>query len=292
MNVGFVGLGAMGAPMAARLLGAGHAVTVWNRSQGKAQALAGQGATVARTPAEAAAAGIVVTMLTNDAALDAVTVGPDGILAGLPEGGIHVSCSTISIAAGARLAQSHRETGRHFLAATVLGRPPAAQSGMLFIMAAGDNAVLDCARPVLDPLGQRVFVLGDQPAHANLVKLCCNFLIFSTIEQMAEVFAITGKAGIDRELVFQVLTESFFSAPVHRNYGRLILDRAYDATGVDVALALKDTGLMLGAADALTAPMPLASLVRDKLLACAARGESKNDFAILAKEALRTAGLA
>lgn len=287
MSLGFVGLGAMGAPMASRLHTAGHALTVFNRSPAKADALVALGATRAATAAAASGCGVVFSMLTGDAALEQVCNGPEGILAGLPAEGIHVSCSTISVGASARLTAAHAARGQHFVSATVLGRPPAAGLGELYVMAAGAPGILARIRPLLDALGQRVFVVGDTPCMANLVKLSANFLIFSTVEQLAEVFAITACAGVDRATLFEVLTNSFFSAPVHRNYGQLILDRAYDSVGTDVALALKDTTMMLDAAETLAAPMPMASLVRDKLLACAAHGEQAQDFAVLARQAER-----
>jgi 3-hydroxyisobutyrate dehydrogenase-like beta-hydroxyacid dehydrogenase len=292
MNIGFVGLGAMGAPMAARLATAGHSLTAYNRSPEKAAPLRDQGAAIAATPAEAAHCGVVFSMLTGDAAVQAVCDGADGIIAGLPEGGVHVSCSTISIEASARLAESHAAAGRHFVAATVLGRPPAAASGGLYVMAAGAPEPMARVRPALADLGQRVFEVGETPSMANLVKLSANFLIFSTIEQMAEVFAINARAGVDRAVLFEVLTNSFFSAPVHKNYGQLILDRAYDGKGTDITLALKDTAMMLAATQTLAAPMPIASLVRDQLLSCIAHGEAEQDFAVLARQAERAAGLA
>ncbi len=292
MNIGFVGLGAMGAGMAGRLLGAGHALTVYNRSADKAAELVARGARRARTPAEAAGGGVVFSMLTDDAAVEGVCAGADGIVAGLPEGGVHVSCSTISVAAGARLAALHAAAGRGFVVATVLGRPPAAAAGALFVILAGAPASVAVVRPALAAIGRGVFEVGETPELANLVKLAANFLLFTTIEQMAEVFAITAKAGVAREALFGFLTGTMFSAPVHTIYGKLMLDRAFDSKGTDVKLALKDTGMMLAAAEGLAAPMPMASLVRDKLLACAARGELAQDFAVLGREAERGAGIA
>jgi hypothetical protein len=123
------------------------------------------------------------------------------------------------------------------------------------------------------------------------VKLCANFLIFSTIEQLAEVFAITEKDGIDRHKVFEVLTESFYSAPVHKNYGKLIVERAFDPPGAKVGLGAKDTRLMLAAGDALSVPLPFAAIVRDRFLATLARGEKDLDFACIARRADEDAGL-
>jgi len=278
--------------MAHRLIGAGHALTVWNRTQDKTRPLAEAGARVADTPAEAAsAAEIVVSSVANDAALEAVTMGPDGVVAGLAEGALHVSASTVSMALVKKIASAHAARGQDFVSAPVLGRPPAAEAGKLFIMAAGDASALVRAAPVFDVIGQRIFVLGAQPALANLAKLACNFLIFSTIEQFSEVFALVEKGGLDRAKIFELLTESFFTAPVHKNYGRQILDRSYEA-GVKVTLGAKDTKLFLEAGEALCVPLPMASLIRDRFLAALARGEADMDFTVIARQAAEQAGLA
>ena len=189
-----------------------------------------------------------------------------------------------------RLAEAHRARGQGYLSATVLGRPPAAAAGTLFVVLAGEADAAERVRPALNAMGQRVFVLGPDPAQSNLVKLSLNFLILSTIEQMAEVFAINEKGGVAPETVFEILTNSFFDAPVHRNYGRLIVDRAFEA-GVPVTLAVKDTGLLLQAGDALGVPMPMGSLMRDRLLATVARGESGLYFAAMSRRAREDAGL-
>lgn len=291
MKIGFVGLGPMGSAMAQRLIEAGHGLTVWNRTADKTRPLAEAGADVAGTPAAAAAAAeIVISSVANDAALEAVTLGAEGIATGLAQGALHVSASTVSVALVASLAAAHAERGQDFVAAPVLGRPPAAVAGKLFIMAAGDAAALERARPVLERIGQRVFVMGARPEQANLVKLACNFLIFSTIEQFSEVFALVEKGGVDRAKTFELLTESFFTAPVHKNYGKQILDRAYEA-GVNVRLGAKDTKLFLDAGEALAVPLPLASLVRDRFLAAVARGEADMDFTVIARQAAEQAGL-
>ena len=291
MRIASIGLGPMGAAMASRLLAAGHELTVWNRSADKAEPLRQAGARVAKTPSEAAhEAEMVLTSLANDDALEAVTLGPDGIASTLPEGALHLSASTISIALAQRLAASHAERRQTYLATPVLGRPPAAAAGKLFVMAAGDAAALARAAPVLEVISQRVFILGDRPEQANLAKLACNFLIFSTIEQFAEVFALIEKGGVDRARMFELLTESFFTAPVHKNYGKQILDRNYEA-GVNVGLGAKDTRLALAAGDALGVPLPMASLLRDRFLAAIARGEKDMDFTVIAHQAAEQAGL-
>lgn len=291
MNIGMIGAGPMGSGMARTLLRAGHKVTVYNRTRQKADALVADGATVADTAAEAAAQDAVITMLASDDAVENTVFGADGVLAGLRRGGVHISGSTISVDLSKRLAEAHRGLGQGFIAAPVLGRPPAAESGHLFVMAGGEAHLIERMRPVLQDVGQRLFVVGDQPFKANLLKLCCNFLIFSTIEQLAEVFALSEKGGLDKETVFAVLTESFFTAPVHKNYGRIIVDEAYDPPGAKLGLGAKDNRLLLEAAAELAVPLPFASILRDRFLASEAKGESERDFCVIAARAKEDAGL-
>jgi 3-hydroxyisobutyrate dehydrogenase-like beta-hydroxyacid dehydrogenase len=292
MRIGFVGLGPMGVGMAKRLLEAGHELAVFNRTQARADALVEQGARRAGSPAEAARnAEIVLSMLANDDVVAELTLGPDGIAAGLPAGAVHLSCSTISVATSRRLAAAHNEAEQAYGVATVLGRPPAAASGQLFVMLAAAPEIRARVQPVLSAIGQRTFELGDDPARANLVKLSLNFLIFSTIEQMGEVFALNDKGGVPPALVFEIMTNSFFNAPVHRNYGRIIVEEAFDPAGVGMRLAAKDTALLLEAATQLQVPMPMGSLVRDRLLSAIAQGDAELDFAALSRRARIEAGL-
>ena len=292
MQIGFVGLGPMGESMARRLIDAGHDLRVFNRTATRAETLIAAGAHRAKTPARAAdGADIVFSMLANDAAVEALALGADSIADGLDRNNVHVSCSTISPALSARLAQAHGERGQLYAAATVLGRPPAAASGALFIVLAGSVAARRRIAEPLSQLGQRTFELGDDPAQANLVKLALNFMIFSTIEQMSEMFALGEKGGVAPAMLFEILTNSFFTAPVHRNYGRLIVDRQFAPPGAAVPLAAKDTRLLLAAAEDLSVPVPMASLLRDRFLAMTAKGEAGLDFAALALRARDDAGL-
>jgi 3-hydroxyisobutyrate dehydrogenase-like beta-hydroxyacid dehydrogenase len=291
MDIGVVGIGPMGGAMARSLLRGGHQVTVFNRTRVRAEALRGDGARVAATAAEAAAREAVITMLATDDAVEGLVFGADGVLAGLPRGAIHISGSTISVDLSQRLEQAHAGLGQGFIAAPVLGRPPAAEAGKLFVMAAGEPALIERVAPVLEALGQRLFIVGDRPFKANLVKLSCNFMIFSTIEQMAEIFALNQKGGVDKGTLYEVLTESFFGAPVHKNYGRIILDEAYDPPGAKLGLGAKDNRLILEAGEALAVPLPFASILRDRFLASEARGDGAEVEAAIAKRAAEDAGL-
>lgn len=291
MDVGVVGLGPMGSAMARVLMKAGHNVTVWNRTAEKAEPLVRDGARQAKTPAEAADREAVLTSLANDEAVSAVVFGQDGVASALPRGAAHLSTSTISLALSERLTEEHARRGQVFVSSPVLGRPPAAEAGKLFVLAGGAEAAISQVRPVLDALGQRLFVIGDQPSQANLVKLCANFMIFSTIEQLGEVFAICAKAGVDTGRVFEFLTNSFYTAPVHKNYGSLIVEEKFDPPGAKVTLGHKDNRLFLAAGEALAVPLPYASILRDRFLTTIARGEEGLDFAVISRRAREDAGL-
>ncbi len=292
MDLGFVGLGAMGQGMAGVLLRAGHRVTVWNRSRERAAALAGPGAVVAATPAEAARAGVVLSMLADDRAVDAVTSAPDGLLAGLPEGGVHVSMSTIGPDTTEVLARRHADARQVLVSAPVFGRPDAAAAGKLAVLAAGPQEAVRRVMPALQALGPRGFVLGEAPAAANVVKLAGNFLVTGVIEGLAEAMAIVGKAGVDRGKLLEVLVGSLFDAPVYRNYGKILLEERFSPPGFALPLGLTDNRLLLQAGERLAVPLPLASLVRDRMLAAIATGHGGEDWSAFARVVREQAGLA
>ena len=293
MDTGFVGLGGMGRPMARSLHAAGHGVRAWNRTRARAEELARDGdATVAATPADAARAGVVVTMVADDAALEQVTWGPEGVIAGLPKGGVHVSMSTVGLATIERLARAHAEAGQLLVAAPVFGRPEAAAARQLSVVAAGPDAAVARVRPLLEAMGQRVFALGAEPSHALAVKLAGNFLITAAIEALAEGMAIVAKAGVDRARLLEVLVETLFGAPVYRVYGRILVEERYAPPGFALPLGVKDNRLLLQAGERLAVPLPLASLVRDRMLAALARGYGDLDWSSFARVSAEDAGVA
>ena len=290
MRVGFLGLGAMGRGMVGSLLRAGHEVTVWNRTLERAKPLRDQGASVAATPAEAARAGTVLTMLSDDRAVEAVEGGPDGIRAGLPAGGLHVSLSTLSPDTVARLAEEHAGAGQVLVAAPVFGRPDVAAAAKLNVVAAGPADAIERARPLLEAIGQRLFVVGSDPAQASLVKLAGNFMLTAAVEALAEAFALVGKAGLDRERFFEVMTETLFPAPVYQIYGRALLEARFSPPGFKLPLGAKDIRLCLHAGERHQVPLPLASLVRDRMLGALARGYGELDWAVFGHLAAEEAG--
>jgi 3-hydroxyisobutyrate dehydrogenase-like beta-hydroxyacid dehydrogenase len=276
--------------MAANLLKRRHHVVVYNRTREKAQATADMGAHAVRRVAEACHGEVLVTMLSDDAAVESVVFG-DGALAHLRRGAIHISMSTISVSLSERLAAAHATAGQGYVAAPVFGRPEAAAAGKLFVVAAGMQAVVARCNPLFDAMGQKTFEISERPCDANVVKLTGNFLIASVLESLGEAFALVRKSGIDARRFLEVLTGSLFAAPVYRTYGSMIADDKVPSDGFKMSLALKDMRLALAAADAMTVPMPLASLVRDHFLAGVAQVEGDADWSGLARLCARSAGL-
>jgi 3-hydroxyisobutyrate dehydrogenase-like beta-hydroxyacid dehydrogenase len=292
MKIAFLGLGNMGHHMAGHLLKAGHEVTVWNRTRGKAEGIRAHGATVAETPAEAGrAAEIAITMLADDNAVESAVLGSEGLLRALPKGAVHVSSSTIGVALSQRLAAEHTKHGQEFIAAPVFGRPEAAEARKLFVVAAGNREVVERCRPVLEALGQRLFVIGEKPEMANVVKLSGNFLISSMIEALGEAVALNRKYGIDAHLYVEFLTSSVFAAPVFKTYGGIIADQRYSPAGFKLRLGLKDVKLAIAAGEAVDVALPFASVVHDHALAAIGRGMADLDWSATAKLAAENAGL-
>ncbi|MCZ3377848.1 NAD(P)-dependent oxidoreductase [Rhizobium sp. AG207R] len=291
MKVGFIGLGQMGSAMAVNLIKAGHEVTVYNRSRDKAGALAGEGAKVAATVADACGGKAVFTMLAHDDALSAVVHGDGGVLASLGKGAVHISASTISVAMSERLTKEHTAAGQRFVAAPVFGRPEAAAAAKLFVAAAGAPDAIQSVTPLFDAIGQRTFVLGEEPKSANLVKLSGNFLIASVIESLGEAMALVEKGGVDRHAYLDLLTSTLFNAPVYKTYGGLIADRKFQPAGFTAPLGQKDIRLALAAGEALNVPLPLASLLRDRFLNLLAHGGEELDWSAIGALAAKDAGL-
>jgi 3-hydroxyisobutyrate dehydrogenase-like beta-hydroxyacid dehydrogenase len=266
MKIGFIGLGHMGSAMAQNLLKAGHELTVYNRTPGKAQALVAKGARAATEVADVCRGDVVITMLSNDDAVEDVTFGNKGALATLRKGAIHLSMSTISVALSERLAAAHAKAEQRFVAAPVFGRPEAAAAGKLFICAGGRSDAVEACMPLFQALGQSTFRIGDKPQDANLVKLSGNFLFATVIESLGEAMALVGKAGIDRHQYLDFLTSSLFPAPVYKTYGELIVEGQYQPAKFAAPLGFKDIRLTIAAAERLSVPMPLASLLHDRFV--------------------------
>ncbi len=284
MNVSVVGIGRMGHGMAANLVKAGHRVMVYSRSGASVA-----GASPAESIAAACAAETVITMLSDDHALEQVVRG--GLAEHLPAGALHISMETISPALSAKLATLHSAAGRAYVAAPVLGRPDAAAAARLFILAAGAPAPLERCQPLFAAIGQRTFVLGERPEMSHTAKLGLNFLIASVLESLGEAFALMRKSGLQADQFLEVVTGTIFTAPAYSTYGKMIAEQKYEPAGFKLPLGMKDIRLVLAAAEAARVPMPLASVIRDHMVEAMAHGQEEMDWSSIARVIAGNAGL-
>jgi 3-hydroxyisobutyrate dehydrogenase-like beta-hydroxyacid dehydrogenase len=288
-HVGVVGLGHMGHAFAVNLLQDGYQVLAYDRNAERAATLSG--ARAAAALADLAFCEVVLTSLPDDDALAAVALGPGGLVATLAPGAVHISTGTVSPDISRRVAEEHAHRKQEYVAAPVLGNPDFARERKLFVLAAGPRAALEKVRPLLQRLGQHLFVIGEDAGLANLMKLGANTLTATTLECMGEVMALLRKGGIDRHLAYDVLTNSFFDSRVHKTYGGKIVDERYTPAGFIVPLAMKDLRLALAAAEKSAVPMPVVSLVHDHLVELVARGWAELDWSALGLLAAVNAGL-
>jgi 3-hydroxyisobutyrate dehydrogenase-like beta-hydroxyacid dehydrogenase len=292
MKVGLIGLGNMGAGMAASLLKGGHEVTVHNRTSAKAQALVAQGARYGAQVEDACQGDAVITMLADDGAVEGVVFGDAGVVGSLRQGAIHISSSTISVALSEKMTAAHAKSEQRFVSAPVFGRPEAAAAAKLFVAVAGAADAVDACMPLFESIGQKTFRFGEKPSHANLVKLSGNFLISAVIESLAEALALVGKAGLDQHQYVDFLTSTLFNAPVYKTYGALIADKKFEPAGFAAPLGFKDNRLVLAAAETLRVPLPLASLIYNRFLTLLAQGGEALDWSAISQLASKDAGQA
>ncbi|HVX52714.1 MAG TPA: NAD(P)-dependent oxidoreductase [Chitinophagaceae bacterium] len=284
MNIGFIGLGNLGTPIAENLLQKGHQLLVYNRTAAKAQPLADKGATIATSVKElAAACDIVFTIVSDDAALNHITLNEEGIAANLKAGGIHVSMSTILPATSTHLHGIHQQYNNHYLAAPVLGRPEAAKARRLNFLVSGDAAVIALIKPLLTDGGAAgIWEFGTETSAANVAKLCSNFLIVSAMEAMAEAINLANKSGLDATAWHSMVTQTLFTSPIYINYGNALLKEAFAPGGFALRLGLKDVNLMIQTAADGDTTMPTANLIKHQFETCIANGLGEHDWTAVA----------
>jgi 3-hydroxyisobutyrate dehydrogenase-like beta-hydroxyacid dehydrogenase len=258
-QVGFVGLGTMGAGMARRLVDAGHDVIVWNRSRASAEQLADAGARVADTAEDALRAGVAFSMLADDGA--ALNVFTENMLQSAV-GATHVNMATVSLETARVLDARHRKAGVGYVAAPVLGRPYLAASGQLNIVTAGPAADIERARPFLEVLGKRLWSVGDEPARANLVKIAVNYNLIHTLQALAESVTMVERGSVSGDTFIEILTDAAYTGSAYGGYGPMIATRTYEPVGFTVALGLKDLGLAEQAAADTGTALPTSSTLR------------------------------
>jgi 3-hydroxyisobutyrate dehydrogenase-like beta-hydroxyacid dehydrogenase len=285
MNIAFLGLGKMGSPMARRLLDAGHQLTVWNRTQERAQALIAAGATLESTPAEAAqTADVVLTMLFDDAANEQVLFGPvgdscAGVLDALKPGALHIALSTISVALSERLTAEHGRRRQLFVAAPVFGRPNVAEEGRLWIVMAGAESAIAIARPLLEPLSRGISVIGLEPQQAHALKLGGNFLISAMIHSLSESFVYAAGQGIDPEVFLETVNSALFQSPFYAAYGKVMRHPPLQP-GATIDLGAKDLRLLREAAASRQTKISLADNLAEIFAEAQQSGLADEDWAV------------
>lgn len=280
-NVGFVGLGIMGKPMARNLLKAGYHLRVHSRSRGPVEELVALGAVAAASPAEAAeGAGVVITVLPDSPDVEAVVMGARGVSSALRPGAVLIDMSTISPVVSRRLAGGLLSRGVWMLDAPVSGGEKGAIEGTLSVMVGGDEAVFQACRPIFDVLGRNVLYMG--PSGAGQVTKACNQIVVAvTIQAVAEAMTLASRAGVDPAKVRQALLGGFAQSRILEQHGQRMLERRFEP-GFKVRLHLKDLGIALQTGRNAGVPLPATALVHELLGALQARGRQDADHSALA----------
>lgn len=292
IQVGFIGLGNMGLPMAQNILKEGFPLWVYNRTKSKATPLLEQGGKWASSPSELAAqCEILVSMVANDDALNEIVDGPSGIIRSSKKPLIHISMSTVSPSLSIDLEKKHRDEGIAFLAAPVTGRPERAKEGTLWIFLAGDSKAKKTVSPILETMSTKIFDLGEHPSQASLFKLCNNFMVVSLIEAFSEAASVLEKGGISTDKAAEIWGSSLFDAPAFHSYTPMICKGNFADGGFALNLGLKDMRLLQDCADKAQVPMPFLSDLHEKMLTCMNLGRADFDWSVISLLTRELAGL-
>lgn len=276
MQIGFIGLGAMGSAMAKNLAAAGHDVRAWNRSRS-----AVQGVTMVDTPAEAFDADAVLTMLSDDEAIRSVVL-EHGLLDHARAGSVHVVASTISVAFAHELVAAHAVAGIGYVAAPVLGRPDVAAKGELNILVGGNPQAIDTVRPILEVIGGRIWPMGPDAPTANAAKIACNMMITMAIEAMAEAVVLTEANGLPREDFFELILGTLFGSRSYQVYSAKIAESDYQP-GFKASLGLKDLRLAREAASGAGKVLPMLNAVHGRMGETVNAGFGSQDWSAMAR---------
>jgi len=284
MEIGFVGLGNLGTPIAENILEKNQRLFVYNRNTPKAQPVVEKGAILCSSIKELVQkCDIVFSVVSDDAALNDITTGDNGIAQNLKERGIHISMSTILPETATKLAQLHKQFNNHYIAAPVMGRPEAARAGKLNFLVSGEPAIVETIKPLLQHAGGiGIWEFGSEPQAANVAKLCTNFLIVSAIESMAEGINLATKSGIDSTTWISMITQTMFAAPVYINYSNILLKEMFQPAGFALKLGLKDIDLVMQQSTEVNAKMPIGKLMQQRLRECLENGLGDHDWTAMA----------
>ena len=281
VNLGFVGLGAMGELIVPRLMAAGHKVTGWNRTRAKAEPLIAQGMAYAATPREVAQASeMVFSIVTDSTAVKTVALGKDGIIAGLKKGGIYIDMSTIEPDVSREVAAEFAKLGAVMLDGPLSGSPVTVKAGNASVMIGGDEAAFERAKPVLLAIGPKVTRIGGNGLACQM-KIAVNLLLMVEVICFGEAVALAEKGGVSREIAVDAILKSVAASPVLGYRGPFILEGKMPAVPLaDVTLQQKDMILALNLGRKLGSPVPLAAAANEMMNACRGLGIDANDFVV------------
>jgi 3-hydroxyisobutyrate dehydrogenase-like beta-hydroxyacid dehydrogenase len=284
MKIGFIGLGNLGTPIAENIIANGNSLSVYNRTVSKTKPLTDKGATAYASIKELAAeCDIILSIVSDDAALKSICEGPDGLLHHMQPGSIHISMSTILPETAEALAPLHSQKELHYLAAPVFGRPEAARARKLNFVLSGEPQIKQLAEPILkDAGGAGVWDFGEQITAANTIKLCGNFMIAAAMESIGETMALADRSGVDTEKMWSFFTNWLFNCPIYINYGNTILQRQFEPAAFTMQLGLKDMKLVTQHAEQVQQPMPVANLLRQHMQKMVDKGKAEMDWSAVA----------
>lgn len=284
MAIGFIGLGNLGTVMVSNLVEKNVPLHLYNRTKEKMQAFAGKVQLHPSLLSLAQACDRIISIVSDDRAIEAISYGPDGLIAHMKPGSVHVCLSTIAPATAERLEEAYKEKGISYCTATVIGRPEVARMRNLVSCFSGSTEHKDEMLSLLQDLGAaKIFEFGDKAATAAAVKVCNNFLIMAAMEAMGEAFTLVEKAGGSPTAFYEMISESVFGCPIYKNYGKIIVEKTYQQPGFTSRLGLKDIRLALQLASETNTPLPLADLVRNRFLVNHNRGRIEWDWASIAE---------
>jgi 3-hydroxyisobutyrate dehydrogenase-like beta-hydroxyacid dehydrogenase len=283
MKIGFIGLGNLGAPIAANLLEAGHALVVYNRTASRMEPLVAKGAIAADCVADLATqCTVVFSIVSDDAAIRELVEGQDGLLHHFAAGSVHVSLSTILPQTASRLASAHQAEGQEYLASPVFGRPEAATARRLHFVISGKESLRTRITPLLKDAGALgVWEFGDSIEAANTVKLCGNFLAASALEAIGESISLATGNGVDPQAMWSMFSQTLYNTPLYHSYSQLILRQQFEPAAFTMRLGLKDLNLVLELASQANESMPLAVLLRSRMQRMVDLGRGEMDWSAI-----------
>jgi 3-hydroxyisobutyrate dehydrogenase-like beta-hydroxyacid dehydrogenase len=282
MKITIVGIGAMGLAIGETILAAGHELTVYNRTPEKAQPLVDKGAVLTKSPAEAASRSeIVISLVTNPEAVDSVTLGPDGILAGLPSNSIHADMSTVLPESASALASKYAEAGKRFIQAPVLGSTPQIKAGKIIVVAGGDRAHIDRAEPAWKPFSSTIFKF-DKPEEASTTKLAVNSMIAHMFIGLGQAMLFAKKGEVEPSRFLEIIQSTALASPVYAAKGGASILRDFSPT-FTVANLLKDLRLLDSAAETLGVKLPANHNTQQYFDSAVANGFGDEDYCAVIK---------